>query len=131
MKKIFSILFISLLTTSGMASGLARSFKEAAALADAEGNDRATRIYAAIDLNDYFEQKYGPIFESCLKSTDHPDTSPLEFIMAIGADGRVLRLYIDHETNIYTCARQALEKGTFPRPPHAPYYRHVSMRFGK
>jgi hypothetical protein len=44
MKKIFFILFISLLTTSGIASGLARSFKEAAALADAEVKDRNTNI---------------------------------------------------------------------------------------
>jgi len=114
-----------------MASGLARSFKEAAALAAAEDKDRATRIYAAIDLNDYYEQKYGPIFSSCLKSTDHADTSPLEFILAIGADGRVLRIYIDHETNIYACARPMLENGKFPHPPHPPYYMHVEMRFRK
>jgi len=114
-----------------MASGLARSFKEAAALAAAENKDRATRIYAAIDLKDYYEEKFGSVFVSCLKSTDHPDTSPLEFIVAIGADGRVLRVYIDHETNIYACARQTLEKDKFPHPPHAPYYWHVKMSFGK
>lgn len=131
MRKIFSILFISLLTTSGMASGLARSFKEAAALADAEGKDRATRIYAAIDLTDYYEQKYGPIFESCAKSTDHPDTSAFSFIVALGADGHVLRLYVDHETNIYACMRPALEKGKFPHPPSAPYYMHFEMSFAK
>jgi len=113
-----------------MASGLARSFKEAAALAGAD-KDRATRIYAAIDLKDYYEEKYGPIFSSCLKSTDHADTSPLEFILAIGADGRVLRIYIDHETNIYACARPMLEKGKFPHPPHPPYYMHIKTSFVK
>ena len=45
MRKIFSVLFVSLLTTSVMAGDIARSFKEAVALADAEDKDRATRIY--------------------------------------------------------------------------------------
>jgi hypothetical protein len=39
-----------LLTTSSMAGDLASSFKEAAALAGTEDKDRATRIYADIDL---------------------------------------------------------------------------------
>lgn len=124
MRKIFSILFISLLTTTAMASGLPRSFKEAAELAAAEDKDRAIRIYAQIDLKDYYEQKYGPIFVSCLKSTVHPDTSPFSFVVAIGADGRVLRLYIDHETNICACVRQTLEKDKFPHPPVAPLHAH-------
>jgi hypothetical protein len=133
MKRLHSILFILLLTTSGMASDVARSFKEAVALARAKDKDRATRIYSQIDLHDYYEQKYSPIFASCLKSTDHPDTSPFSFVVAIGADGRVLRLYIDHETNIYACVRQTLEKDEFPHPPSAsaPYYMHVSMSFSK
>lgn len=99
-----------------MASELARSFKEAAALAGAQDKDRATRIYSQIDLHDYYEQKYSPIFGSCLKSTDHPDTSPFSFVVAIGADGRVLRLYIDHETNsLRLCAADA-RKGRISPP---------------
>jgi hypothetical protein len=131
MKRLHSILLILLLTTSSLAIDLARSFKEAAALAVAQDKDRATRIYSAIDLHDYYQQKYGPIMSSCLKSTDHPDTSPFEFIAAIGKDGRVLRLYIDHATNIYACVRPRLEKDEFPHPPAAPYYLHVSMTFSQ
>jgi len=131
MTKICSLLFISLLTTSGIASALARSFKEAATLAHAQDKDRATRIYSQIDLHDYYEQKYSPIFGSCLKSTDNPDISPFSFVVAIGAEGRVLRLYVDHETNIYACVRQTLVKEKFPHPPSAPYYMHISMSFSK
>jgi hypothetical protein len=106
MKKIYSILFIVvLLTSSGMAGDLAASFKEAAALAKTEDQDRATRISSEIDLKDYYQQKYFPIFQSCLKSTDHPDMSTFSFVMAIGSDGHVLRLYVDQETNIYRCVR--------------------------
>ena len=129
MRKICSILFISLLTTSGMAGDLVSSFKQAVALAEAQDKDRKTRIYADIDLKDYYHQKYPPVFVSCLKSTDHADTSPFSFVVAIGADGRVLRLYTDHETNIFACVRQTLQKDEFPHPPVSPYYMHVSMSF--
>jgi hypothetical protein len=131
MKKLYTMVLISLLTTSSIAGTLASSFKEAVALADAEDKDRALRIYSDIDLKDYYQQKYMPVFQSCLKSTDHADTSPFSFVVAIGADGRVLRIYIDHETNIFACVRQTLQKDVFPRPPIAPYYQHVSMNFAK
>jgi hypothetical protein len=66
---ICTILFVSLLTTSGMAGDLASSFKQAVVLAEAQDKDRTTRIYADIDLKDYNQQKYSPVFVSCLKST--------------------------------------------------------------
>jgi hypothetical protein len=131
MKKLYTTVLIFLLTTSSIAGTLAGSFKEAVALADAEDKDRATRIYSAIDLKDYYQQKYMPVFQSCLKSTEHADTSPFSFVVAIGADGHVLRLYVDHETNIFACVRQTLQKDEFPHPPIAPYYEHVSMNFSR
>ena len=131
MRKFCSILFISLLTTSGMAGDLASSFKEAVALAETELKDRATRIYSDIDLKDYYQQKYFPVFQSCLKSLEHPDPSTFEFVVAIGKDGRVLRLYTDHETNVLACIRPTLLKDEFPHPPFAPYYMDVTMNFSK
>ena len=131
MKPIYSIAFIVLLTTSGLAGDLATSFKQAAALADAQDKDRATRIYAAIDLKDYYQRKYGPVFQSCLKTTEHADTSPFSFIVAIGKDGRVLRLYTDHENSIFACVRPTLQKDKFPNPPVSPYYMHIEMSFSK
>jgi|SRR5271165_3333936 len=131
MRKICCVLLISLLATTGMAGDLASSFEQAVSRAGTQDRDRATRIYAAIDLKDYYQQRYSPIFVSCLKSTDHPDTSPFSFVVAIGADGRVLRLYTDHETNIFACVRQTLQKEEFPHPPISPYYMHVSMSFAK
>jgi hypothetical protein len=131
MKKLYSIALILLLTTSGMAGDLAGSFKEAVALAKTEDKDRATRIYAEIDLKDYYQQKYFPVFQSCLKSIEHPDPSTFEFVVAIGTNGRVLRLYTDHETNVLACVRPTLLKDEFPHPPIAPYYQHVTMNFSK
>jgi len=130
MKKLFAIVLFSLLTTSGRAGELASSFKQAAALADAQEKERAEQAYIHLDLTPYYQKKYSPVFQSCLRSTEHPDTSPFSFIAAIGKDGRVLRLYVDHETNLFACARQTLQQDEFPHPPVAPHYFHVSMSFG-
>jgi hypothetical protein len=131
MKSHYTIALIVLLTTSSMAGDIASSYKQAAALGDAQERERATRIYGQIDLMPYYQQKYSPVFQSCLKATVPPDTTPFSFVAAIGADGRVLRLYTDHETGVFTCARQTLQKDEFPRPPLSPYYMHVSINFSK
>jgi hypothetical protein len=130
MKKLNALVFISLLTISSRAGELASSFKEACALAEAQGNERAEQAYIHLDLTPYYKKKYSPVFVSCLKSTEHPDTSPFSFVAAIGKDGRVLRLYVDHETNMFACVRQTLKQDEFPHPPVAPHYFHVSMSFG-
>jgi len=129
MKKLYAIVLISLLATSGRAIELASSFKQAAALGDAQEKERATQAYIHLDLMPYYKKKYSPVFQSCLTSTDHRDTSPFSFVVAIGKDGHVLRLYIDHETNIFACVRQTLQKEEFPHPPLSPYYMHISMSF--
>ena len=130
-KKLYAIVFISLLMTAARADELASSFKQATALADAQEKDRAAQAYIHLDLKPYYEKKYSSIFQSCLASTDHPDTSPFSFVAAIGKDGHVLRLYVDRETNIYACVRQTLQQDEFPHPPIAPHYFHVSMSFAK
>jgi hypothetical protein len=131
MKTLCAIVLFSLLTTAGRAEDLATSFKQAAALADAQEKERAAQAYIHLDLKPYYEKKYFPVFQSCLASTAQPDTSPFSFVVAIGKDGRVLRLYIDHETNIFACVRQTLQQDEFPHPPVAPHYFHVSMSFAK
>ncbi len=130
MKNLCTIVFISLLATFSRADELASSFKQAAALGDAQEKERATQAYIHLDLMPYYQKKYSLVFPSCLKSTDHPDTSPFSFVAAIGKDGRVLRLYVDHETNIFACVRQTLQQDEFPHPPVSPHYMHVSMSFG-
>ena len=130
MKALHTMALISLLTTATIAANPPSSFKEAVALADKQDNDRdrATRIYDAVDLKDYYEKKYIPLFQSCLTSTK-ADSSSVSFVAAIGTDGHVLRLYADHETSIFACVRPTLQKDQFPRPPFAPYYMHMTMNF--
>jgi hypothetical protein len=130
MKKLCALVFISLLTISTRAGELASSFKEACALAGAQQEKRSEQAYIHLDLTPYYKKKYSPVYQSCLRSTEHPDTSPFSFVAAIGKDGRVLRLYVDHETNIFACVRETLQRDEFPHPPVAPHYFHVSMSFG-
>jgi len=131
MNTLYAIALTCLLTTASVAANLPSSFKDAVALADKQDKDRdrATRIYDAIDLNDYYQKKYIPLFQSCLKSKD--DTTSVSFVAAIGADGRVLRLYTDHENTTFACVRPTLQNDEFPHPPFAPYYMHMTMNFSK
>jgi len=131
MKRVCALVFISLLTISSRAGELASSFKEACVLAAAQFEERSKQAYIHLDLAPYYQKKYSPVYLSCLKSTEHPDTTPFSFVAAIGKDGRVLRLYVDHETNIFACVRHTLEQDKFPAPPVSPHYFHVSMSFGK
>ena len=94
MKIFCAIALISLLTTIRRADDLATSFKQAAALGDAQEKERATQAYIHLDLMPYYQKRYSPVFQSCLASTDHPDTSPFSFVAAIGKDGRVLHLVV-------------------------------------
>jgi hypothetical protein len=130
MKKLFALVFISLLAISSRAGELASSFKEACALAGVQQEERSEQAYIHLDLVPYYKKKYSPVYQSCLKSTEHPDTSPFSFVAAIGKDGRVLRIYVDRETNIFACVRETLRQDEFPHPPVAPHYFHVTMSFG-
>ena len=131
MKELYAIVFIALLMTSCRASNLVGSFEQAAALGDAQEKEPAVQVFLQRDLKPYYKKKYSPVFQSCLASTDHPDSSSFSFVAAIGRDGRVLRLYIDRETNIFNCVRQTLQRDEFPRPPLSPYYFHITMSFPK
>jgi hypothetical protein len=129
MKRFCALVLISLLTTAVRAGELAGSFKQAADLAEAQDKIDAAIIYQHRELTPYYQKKYAPVFQACLKSTENRDTSSFSFVAAIGKDGHVLRFYVDHETNIYACVRETLQKDEFPHPPFSPYYMRISMSF--
>jgi hypothetical protein len=129
MKKLSAALLIVVMTVSSRAGELPSSFEQAAALADSQEKQPAARGYVQDKLMPYYQEKYGPIFQSCLASAARRDVSPFSFVVAIGRDGRVLRVYIDHESKIFACLRQTLQQDKFPAPPLAPYYMHISMSF--
>jgi hypothetical protein len=119
-----------MLASFSMAVDLPASFKEAARLADAQ-NDKSPPIRTYLDdtLNPHFLKKYGPLSGLCLKSSHNFDVTRFEFIAVVGADGKVMRLFSDRETELFSCMRETLEKDEIPRPPVAPFYWHVEMTF--
>ena len=131
MRILFLVVFICLFSADSVAGDLVTSFREAVVLGDAQEKGHQTRRYFEHDLLPYYEQKYGPVFQSCFASTDHPDTTSFSFVAAIGIDGRVMRLYNDRDTNIFACARRALQREEFPHPPVSPYYLHIEMQFAQ
>jgi hypothetical protein len=62
-------------STSCTAGGLAGSFEQAVALAETQSKDRTTQTYSAVDLMPYYQQKYMPVFQACLKSTERLGTN--------------------------------------------------------
>ena len=130
MKAVKTIGMVCLFALSAVATDLVSSLKEAVAIADEQENALATRDYFAHSLLPDYEQRYGPVFQTCFTSTRHPESAPFEFVAAIGSDGRVMRVYTNQDTTILKCVRLTLEKDVFPKPPVAPYYLHIDMRFG-
>lgn len=120
---------VCLLTPPANAGELAASYKEAAAIADAQQQDSSTAGYFSNVLMPYFGQKYAGVLKSCFASVPNPDSSPFSFVVAIGSDGRTLKIFHDGETNILACIRQTIEKDVFPAPPATPFYLHIDMKF--
>jgi hypothetical protein len=128
-KRIGFIVIIWLLTIPALASELANSFAEAAARGDAQEKAVATKAYFTDRLLPYYGQKYGSVLQSCFATVTQPNNEPFAFVAALAADGKIVRLYNDHETNIYVCMREALIKDVFPAPPESPFYLHIKMKF--
>jgi len=129
-KPVYSVILTFVLASFSVAVDLPTSFKEAASSADAQNDDaRAVRDYLSDSLSPYYKKKYGPLFVSCLKSGNYSDVKRLEFIAVIGADGKVMRLFSDHESDLFSCVRETIEKDEFPRPPIEPFYWRVQMTF--
>jgi hypothetical protein len=105
------------------------SFEEAAALAEAQEQAVSTKEYFAGVLLPYYPEKYGPVLQSCFAKVPKPSNPSFAFVVAVGADGRVIRLYNNRETNIFLCIRGVLEREVFPTPPVVPYYLHIEMKF--
>jgi hypothetical protein len=129
MRLVKSALIVCLLTLFSMGSNLASSYKEAAAIADRQERASKTRDYYRKTLLPYYGQKYAPVLKECFASVPRPENAPFSFVAALGADGRVMRLYESNETNIYSCLREVLKKDVFPKPPVSPYYLRVDMQF--
>jgi len=120
---------VSLMASPALAGDLARSYEEATATADAQASANSTKDYFTKTLLPFYASKFAPVLKSCFKTVDKPNSASFSFVVAIGADGHVERLYRDRETNISRCLRGSLVKEMFPAPPESPYYFRVDMTF--
>lgn len=109
--------------------GLAGSYVEAQELGRRDESAEATRDYHRNVLLPEFSQRYRAHFKECTSSVPQPESTPFSFVAAIGADGRVLRLWSDRSTNVFQCVRGKLLFDRFTPPPRAPFYLYIHMRF--
>ena len=108
---------------------LPATLDEAKKLGDQQEKADATRDYHRTSLMPYFGNKYASIFKRCFDTTSKPDDRAFTFVAAINSDGRVLRVYRDLETNIFQCMNDTLIKDHFPKPPVAPFFLSIEMKF--
>ena len=123
------ILILALLSIASpvFGSDLAKSFKEAVRLGVAQEGAPSTKDYFTNTLLPYYSQEYGPVLHSCFANISKPDLTKFSFVVAMGADGKMLRLYHDRETNMFRCMRVRLKNDSFPPPPEVPYYLYIEM----
>jgi hypothetical protein len=112
-----------------VANGLAGSYVEAQELGRQDEADEATRDYHRTVLLPQFSQIYRAHLRECTASVPQPESTPFSFVAALGADGRVLRVWSDRSTNVYQCVRGRLLFDRFSVPPRAPFYLYIHMRF--
>jgi len=112
-----------------VANGLAGSYVEAQELGRRDEADEATRDYHRTVLLPQFSQIYRAHLRECTASVPQPESTPFSFVAALGADGRVLRVWSDRSTNVYQCVRGRLLFDRFSAPPRAPFYLYIHMRF--
>jgi len=111
------------------ADGLVSSYVEAQERGRQDESDEATRDYHRSVLLPEFSQRYRLHFRECTASVPQPESTPFSFVAAVGADGRVLRLWSDRSTYVYQCVRGRLLFDRFTPPPRAPFYLYIHMRF--
>lgn len=109
----------------------ASSYVEAQELGRRDESDPATLDYHRNVLLPEFGTRYRTLLRECQAGLPEPDTTPFSFVVAIGADGRVLRLWSDRSPPVYSCLRGRLMFERFPAPPRAPFHLYMHMRFNR
>jgi hypothetical protein len=110
---------------------LAESYVEAQQLGRRDESDPATQGYHRDVLLPEFGARYRALLRECQSGLPAPDATPFSFVAAIGADGRVLRLWSDRSPPVYSCLRGRLLFERFTPPPRAPFHLYIHMRFNR
>lgn len=108
---------------------LPETFEKAVTIGKMHENGRETRVYHSKTLIPFFGPKLASVLKSCFDQSSKPDARPFGFVTAIGSDGKVLRIYKNTETAIFSCVKQHIREERFPKPPISPYFMHIEMNF--
>lgn len=114
---------------SSSSNALASSYVEAQEFGRRDETDPATLAYHRDVLLPEFGRRYRQHFTDCTQQIPGADATPFSFVAAIGADGKVLRVWSDRSTDVYQCVRGRLLFDRFSPPPRTPFYLYIHMRF--
>jgi hypothetical protein len=113
------------------AEPLAESYLQAQQFGRRDETDAATVDFHRNVLLPQFSERYRALLRTCQSALPEPDQTPFSFVAAIGPEGEVLRLWSDRSPPVYACLRGRLLFERFNRPPRAPFYLYIHMRFAQ
>jgi hypothetical protein len=102
------------------AQGLPSTLEEALKLADQRGKVPVTREYHHGPFMAYFGPLYIAVLNGCMRT--HPLRERLVFVVALDAQGKLVRVYSNQASPFMRCVEDQLVRDRFPRPPEAPYF---------
>jgi hypothetical protein len=112
-------------------AGLAGSYVEAQELGRRDEADPQTVDFHRNVLLPEFSARYRALLRTCQSALPQPDPTPFSFVVALGSQGEVLRVWSDRAPPVYGCLRGRLLFERFSPPPRAPFYLYIHMRFAQ
>ena len=112
-------------------SELAGSYVEAQELGRRDESDPQTLAYHRNVLLPEFSGRYRALLRDCQATLAQPDQTPFSFVVALGPDGQVTRVWSDRSAPVYPCLRGRLLFERFSPPPRAPFYLYIHIRFAQ
>jgi hypothetical protein len=130
-RSLFAFSLVVSFATFAFAQGpdLAASYVEAQQLGRRDESDPLTVDYHRNVLLPEFSARYKALLGACQSALPHPDQTPFSFVVAVGAEGEVVRLWSDRSPPVYACIRGRLLFERFTPPPRVPFYLYIHMRF--
>ena len=128
---VFLIALSGIAPASAQGGDLATSYAEAQELGRRDESDPKTVDYHRGVLLPEFSGRYRALLKACQDALPQPDPTSFSFVAAIGREGEVLRLWSDRSPPVYSCLRGRLLFERFSRPPRAPFYLYIHMRYAQ
>ena len=99
---------------------------EAAQSASIQSQSKHPDYYGKV-LQPFFYEK---VLSQCVQHS-FEDKGAFVVVLALDADGKVIRVYESSKTRVSSCLDAQVAKIVFPKPPAAPFFAAFDMRFEK